>query len=200
MSVLLTGGGVIPSGGNRITYLAATGTQYIDTGFKPNQDTRVVVECEPDVTTSSQMAVFGARNSNSGQATLAYGFNVMTSTSCRSDYMGSNATISGSYPAGTRISVDMNKNICTVNGQTGTVTSKTGQTPYPLFLFNVNNVGTPHSSYGFRGKIFSCKVYDNGTLVRDFVPRLDSNGVPCLYDNVEKKYYYNAGSGAFTAG
>jgi hypothetical protein len=41
---------------------------------------------------------------------------------------------------------------------------------------------------------------DNGVLVRDMWPCYDPDGVACLYDKVEKKYYYNAGSGAFTAG
>ena len=43
-------------------------------------------------------------------------------------------------------------------------------------------------------------MYDNGVLIRDFRPCLDPDGVACLYDKVEKKYYHNAGSGEFIAG
>ena len=49
-------------------------------------------------------------------------------------------------------------------------------------------------------KIYSCKLYDNDVLVRDFIPVLDKDGTPCMYDKVEKKFYYNAGTGQFIAG
>lgn len=49
-------------------------------------------------------------------------------------------------------------------------------------------------------KIWGYKFYLEGTLIRDLWPCYDPDGVACLYDKVEKKYYYNAGSGAFTAG
>lgn len=192
-----SGGG---SGIKFVEWLLSDGLQCIDIGFKPNQDTRVVVECEPTTTISAQQAVFGARNSNSGQATQAYGFNFMSSTSARSDYMGGNATISGTYSAGTRVSVDMNKNVCTVNGNTGTNNSRTGQSQYNLFLFNVNNFGTPHSTFGFKGKVFSCKVYDNGTLVHNVRPCYDDDGIACMYDEIEQEYHYNIGTGEFVAG
>lgn len=192
--------GALPKGYTELEYISSDGKQYIDTDFKPNQDTRVVVECEPTVTASSQMAVFGARNSNSGQASLAYGFNVMNSTSCRSDYLGRNATITGAYSEGTRISVDMNKNTCTVNGATGTVSANTGQSTYTLFLFNVNNIGTPHASFGFKGRIYACQIYDNDVLIRDFVPCKNDSDVIGMYDLVNGVFYSNDGSGTFGVG
>ena len=50
-------------------------------------------------------------------------------------------------------------------------------------------------------KLYSMKIYMNNTLIRDYVPALDYNDVPCLYDKVNNQFYYNTGSGAnFTAG
>jgi hypothetical protein len=37
-------------------------------------------------------------------------------------------------------------------------------------------------------------------LVRDFIPAIDDNNVACLYERVEGKFYYNQGTGSFTAG
>ena len=34
-------------------------------------------------------------------------------------------------------------------------------------------------------------------LIRDFIPVLDENSIPCLYDKIEKKYYYNEGEEEF---
>ena len=45
--------------------------------------------------------------------------------------------------------------------------------------------------------LYYAKIYDKDTLVRDFVPVIDSSGIPCLYDKVEDKFYYNEGSGEF---
>ena len=49
-------------------------------------------------------------------------------------------------------------------------------------------------------KLYSCKIYNNGTLVRDFVPVKNSSGTIGLYDLVNSAFYTNAGSGTFTAG
>ena len=45
-------------------------------------------------------------------------------------------------------------------------------------------------------------MYDNGTLVRDFIPlksiESGKSNVICLFDKVNHKFYYNAGSGTFS--
>lgn len=46
--------------------------------------------------------------------------------------------------------------------------------------------------------LYYCKIWQGDTLVRDFVPVLDTEGVACLYDNVSKEYFYNSGSGEFS--
>ena len=44
-------------------------------------------------------------------------------------------------------------------------------------------------------------IYEsNGVKIRDFVPVLDMNGTPCMFDKVEQKFYYNQGTGDFIAG
>ena len=67
-----------------------------------------------------------------------------------------------------------------------------------MYLFGVNTSGSTNNQLGSL-RIYSCKIYDNGTLVRDFKPYYDSNGVACLFDAVSGTYYYNAGTGVFTA-
>ena len=44
------------------------------------------------------------------------------------------------------------------------------------------------------------KIYDNNELVRNFIPGLDPNGTPCLYDTVLKIPFYNSGTGEFLYG
>lgn len=49
-------------------------------------------------------------------------------------------------------------------------------------------------------KIYSCKIWNDNTLARNFVPALDRKGIPCLYDTIEEKFYYNQGEGEFLYG
>ena len=49
-------------------------------------------------------------------------------------------------------------------------------------------------------RIYYFKLYNNGTLVRDMIPVLDPNGIPCMFDKVEYKFYYNQGTEGFIAG
>ena len=47
-------------------------------------------------------------------------------------------------------------------------------------------------------KLYGAKLYDNGTLVRDFVPaRRNRDQAVGLYDNVSKTFFTNAGTGVF---
>ena len=98
-----------------------------------------------------------------------------------------------------RHTVDMDKNVVKMNGTTMiTFNQMSFQCTYPMFLCCFNNAGATENMTSMR--IYSCQIYDNGVMVRDLWPCYDPDGVVCLYDKVEKKYYYNAGSGAFTAG
>lgn len=70
---------------------------------------------------------------------------------------------------------------------------------YPLWLFENDNVGAPQQR-GQNMKLYGCKIWDGNTLVRNFIPVLDDNNTACMYEQVEGKIYYNAGTGIFIAG
>ena len=60
---------------------------------------------------------------------------------------------------------------------------------------------TPQNDNLATCKIYSCKVEDaDGAIVRDIVAAEDASGVPCLYDNVTKQFFYNRGSGKLVVG
>ena len=185
---------VLPEGYTQLEYIAASGTQYIDTGFTPNQDTRVICRAKCPVSTAANF-LFGARKSNSANQ---YSFLGASTGVYRSDY----ATVYGSFPASLNttdaILIDKNKNVTTINGGNAvTAAATTFSAGSPLVLFGVNTAGT--ITYG-KVTIHRAKIYDNGTLVRDFVPVRNSSGTLGLYDTVNGTFYANAGSGTFTAG
>ena len=98
-----------------------------------------------------------------------------------------------------RLIYDLNKNVLTVDGKTLSCTATTFTSAASLCLFTTNTNGTIYSPKP-SGYFYSCKIYDNDTLVRDFVPCVNSSGTVGIYDLVNSQFYTNAGTGEFVAG
>ena len=195
-----SGGGRLPEGYTEREYIESSGTQYIDTGFKPNQDTRVVVDVYITEQHISSNCVFGTRSAASSTAPLMFNlWSMNAGTAVRFDYFGGNTTSSTSL-VGKRSLVDANKNICTIGDTVLNGTYQQGQTKFNLFVLTCNNAGNFNSQYNTYARLYSCQIYDNGTLIRDYVPCTNPSGEVGLYDLENEEFYGNAGSGAFTAG
>lgn len=55
--------------------------------------------------------------------------------------------------------------------------------------------------YGDKGiKFYYLKIYEGENLVKDFIPVLDFNNKPCMYEKIGKTFHYNAGEGEPTYG
>lgn len=182
----------LPSGYTKLDYIESSGTQYINTGFKPNQNTRCVIDIEN--LSSAQASFFGAR-ANQNAASFTY-FS-LSATTGRSDYGSSKQSMSFTNTVG-RYTVDQNKNVCTANGVTATGTANTFQLTNNLYLMAVNQADA--AIQNAKMKLYSAKVYDNGTLVRDFIPCKNASGTIGLWDNVNSVFYANAGKGTFSTG
>ena len=183
----------LPSGYKRLDYIQSTGKQYINTGFKPNNNTRVVMNL---LYTGSESISneFGAWNSsnNASFISLTTGKNNLYPF-----YGNTSKQVSADRTA--RHTVDMDKNVVKMNGTTMiTFNQMSFQCTYPMFLCCFNNAGATENMTSMR--IYSCQIYDNGTLVRDFIPCQTTSGEVGLYDLVNSVFYGNAGTGAFTAG
>jgi hypothetical protein len=189
----------LPSGYTRLEYIQSSGTQYIDTGFKANQDTRLVCKAISPAVSGSNF-LFGGRTSLSANK-FSFG------SSADKYYVGygnnsTNVATSKITNYSGVLFIDANKQNWTLVSETttetltgGTYTSFT--TPVNLVLFACNTNGT--FAYG-SATLYSCQIYDNGTLIRDFVPCKNASGEVGLYDVVNGVFYENKGSGSFTAG
>ena len=69
-----------------------------------------------------------------------------------------------------------------------------------LNTLSASSLRIPYARVSGTFRFYYFQIYDNDTLVRDFIPVLDPDGIPCMYDKVERKFYYNAGTGQFIAG
>ena len=198
-------------------YLESTGIQYIDTGYKPNSNTKIELEYLPSPNYSGFMTIYGTQNNQSSgrfyglvsgtpyylqvnfsnnNSPTVWGFN-KDGTSIT----GGNGTFS---PVLQRVKLSVDKSSVKIESQEYSNTyDMTGYSTWGnevdcnhnLTIFARSTAGVV--SNNFSGKIYYFKIYDNDNLVRDFIPVLDRSGRPCLLDKVENKYYYNQGTGEF---
>ena len=191
----------LPSGYTALEYIQSTGTQYIDTGFSPDANTRVDYKGQL-LQYSTTVPLFGARvstdkpgrffplafSTNSGLGRFTYGnFETVFTISTSTIYTGS------FIPA-------QQKTI--INGLTYDIVAadasftKTANNNFYLFATS----GYENILYNSVGRIWYVKIYDNGTLVRDMIPAKNSSGVIGMYDLANDVFYTNAGTGTFVEG
>lgn len=174
-------------GYTRLNCIKATGTQYIDTGCSPSDNTKVVINLTPLVSGMAENAVFGSTWAANGFFLMFY------QNMLRWHSKGASVDISAFNTTGE------NEIVCTptkitVNGtEYGLSGSQTDSTT-AITLFYAGEYSA--AKYGIY-KLHSCQIYNGNELIRDYVPVLDSSGVPCLYDKLNKALVYNNGSGTF---
>ena len=187
----------LPSGYRQLNYIESSGTQYIDTGFKHNQDSRIVAQLQQPIAPGTQSWLISARNSSSSASrALVYD----PSRKWRVDYNASSTT-GTKYPeaeATDMIYFDFNKNVLTFNGESYQWDALTFQCNYNLVLFARNTAGTIDAFASYR--LYACKIYDNAVLVRDFIPCKNASNVAGLYDLINGQFYGSAGAEEFIAG
>lgn len=185
--------GGLPAGYTVLEYIQSSGTQYINTGFAPNNNTRVVADFQyTNIGTNG--SVFGARKSFDNSAYQI----IVVSGKYRSDYNNVYTQVwDGANPLNRNV-VDKKAETTTIAGDTKSYDNVSFQCGIPMYIFACNNNGT--GIYLSSGRLFSLQIHDNGTKVRDFVPCSNSSSVIGLYDLVNAKFYGNSGTGNFTAG
>lgn len=177
-----------------VKYISSTGTQYINTGYIPTPNTRVVIDAEVTSQTAASCSYFGERSGSGASDKTAYEiWSMGTAANVSSDFFGNRV----SYTISTkqRLLIDKNKAVVTVNGNTVTNSAAAGTATIPAYIFASNDKGA--AAYFINMKLYSCKIYENDVLVRDYIPAKDEWGNAGLYDKVEEKFYYNAGTGVF---
>ena len=179
----------LPTNFKKCEYIESNGTQYINTGFVANQDSRITVDCSFLATTAEQR-LFGARTA------WAVDEFVLLARSNKYEYRYGNQTVAlESSPISDRYIVDADRNIINFNGEVKTATSNNFSTVVPVVLFAYNDNG---SVYDFaKARIYSCQIYNNEVLVRDYIPVMRNDGVCGLWDKIENKFYMSANGNNF---
>lgn len=176
----------------RLEWVDARKNIYVDTGFKPDQNTCV----EMDVTVQNKMEYwFGAWNENYNNGAFCLGND--GDGSKNEVYVGYGNQGGGLVKpvvANGRHTVALDAGSVKVDGAVvRTLTPNNFALGYNLFLFAQNRKGTstPGSAQGTI-RCHGCRIYSAGTLVRDFIPAR-VGGTIGLYDRVNRKMYAGGG-------
>lgn len=178
-----------------IEYLESTGTQYIDTGIYPNggTDWELCMFTPRDVNQNA----FGSRNVSSGMP--AWGLISHGSGHWSINRLGSSWNTQFPRRVGTVNVYAFRNGVATYNGEPKGTFSGNVQVNYPAIMFGYNSGGR-RTLEAVQG-ILCCKIWQDGILVRDFIPVRVGN-VGYMYDRVSGEYlpYGNKGTGSFVLG
>lgn len=184
----------LPDGYLELEYIESSGTQYIDTGFKPNQNTKIIMEFAM-VDGASDYALFGSQDS----ATVSM-YRVLNRGSTFKVTFGASALDFRDYGVTPtqKTKLEFGKGSIRIGDMLDDFNDQTFQGGYSCMLFAASNGSSV--SWKAKMRLYSCQIYDNDFLIRNFMPCKNESDVVGLYDIVNKKFYTNAGTGAFVAG
>ena len=189
--------GKLPSTYQQVEYIESTGSAYIDTGIVPNTNTKIDIQFET-IQRGNFGIIFGGEETYKDNS-----FHLYNSSGVFDIGFGSIATAfrtSIDYNSNIKYTLIMDKNGFDVNGATGTFPEPTISTTYSIYLFAVHRATNVTENNALK-RIYYCKLYNNGTLVRDMIPCYRvSDSVIGMYDLVSNTFFTNAGSGTFTKG
>lgn len=185
----------VPEGYSKLDFLESTGVQWIDTGIKLSNESEV--RCEFENTKESQfIGLFGARIS-----AAEGGF------TCYSQYNGNIFSVKKSVGIATSVSLLLNNKLIYENTQQhvkiGSILTswkkvETFETEQTCYLFSINNSNI--NMYNHIGRVYTFNISRNNSLQLAYIPCLDQEGIPCMYDLVSHQSFRNKGTGQFIAG
>ena len=178
----------LPSGYKQLEYIESSGTQFIDTGIKAKNNAKVIAECNITYGTNWVM-ILGSYDTGAYFSWWANATNIYA-------YYGSQNK-SGNGATGKQ-TIIANGSKWSDSANSFVFSDASFTAPSTMYLFSVHNGGSSYANASM--KLYACQIYDDGTLVRNFVPCKNSSGTVGLYDLVGAKFYANAGTSTFTAG
>ena len=191
--------GKLPDIYQQVEYIESTGTQYIDTGIKLNQDSKIITEIQLTNDGSQPNAIFGSRTSSTEN-----NFECVSSSSSsvgiRIDFQSYETNRLTTQFNNEKNYILISKTLMQIGESTKRYISYTDfETPSNCYIFYVSG----ENIYGQKAqmRLYNFKIYQNDVLIKDFIPcyRKSDNEIG-LYDIVNNVFYTNQGTGVFLKG
>lgn len=196
-----------------LQYIESTGTQYINTGYKPNQNTKIDIIME-SIDWGDYKTPFGVRTGTYSNGSWTYTNRFATWLYNSKDnilQIGNDGRIvystTRNYTA-TKFNLVIDNGSIYIKDLTNDYEAETFNftsvnnftTDYNLLLGAMTNDGIAPLSL-CKYKLYSCKIYENNILIKDWIPAISRiNDRVCLYDKINKTFLFNPGQGEFVAG
>lgn len=177
-----------------LDYIESDRTQYIDTGYKPNQNTKIELDAAIGNGTiqgnTNPYLFYGCRTGNTNWFSMGQGSASTTYTvhGYQSTTYVSIATLSAARMPLRRKYIQDKNYFYIDNVQNKTSTDTVFQSNINMYLFCSNENGT--TNYFTPMRLYGCKIYEADILVRDFVPaKRIEDSVVGLLDKVNNVFY-----------
>ena len=193
----------VESGVNYVDYLEGDGASYIDTGIITNENTQIIATVQLVKRTNgckwfgSDKITAGWQVTDNNAEILIQGNGTATNLG-----LGTNLYDKKIWKMDTsKVIIGEKIYLISIDGEDKlqyTITKNENSTK-SLLLFASYYYGILQAIPGgfIQGKVFDFKVYKDNSLNLHLRPCLDTQGVPCMYDEVSKRYFYNQGTGTF---
>lgn len=205
LMMLKKSSGGLPEGYTAVDYIQSSGAQWINTEY--------ILQSSDTVELKAEYAQKGSLNYSTAylcgsdkRSGVDFDISEDIAGFGIRDVFGAVTTRSGVSPEiGTEFVVVSSISLLrVVVGETITEIPKGAQTytplNWPVYLFTTNRNKTAFGA-AFIGKIYYAKITNGqGEMTLNCIPCLDTEGVPCMFDLVSRKSFYNKGTGSFTWG
>ena len=197
----------VQDGINYVEYLEGDGASWIDTGLITNENTQIEATVQL-IAHENYKAWFGSDAINAGyqtsiriplirlqgnSATLNLGDNLNTGNLDKTVWkIDTSDVVVGEEIF--LVDIDGRKwiNFTPTENTNPTMSLKVFSGNFPAYSISETSNGC------IKGRIYDFKVFMDNELRMHLRPCLDTEGVPCMYDEVSKEYFYNQGEGEFT--
>lgn len=183
----------------RLDYIESNGYQYIDTGIYGNETTEIEIKIKVLSNLGSSSIISARDNSGSDKSLSVWinnnGYLALNDREYDSGYLTSESPILDEIVI---ISVK-NRSLYvgdTLLASSNLTNSFSMNTSYGLLRNRIDSVWDTGNNRPLEARIYYCKIWQNGVLVRDYIPVIKNN-IAYLYDNISSTLFTNSGEGVF---
>lgn len=160
---------------------------YFDTGYIPTKNSKFILDFQ-DVWRNAVTNYMGVRDPN--LAILSY-----YSTSKIGAMVNGNSNIQSINWNTSRHTHILGNGIYSIDGITyATPTLSSLPTTKTVWIFNTNKPNISPDTYA-NGRFYSAQIYENDILFRNYIPVINSDQTPGLYDTVTQTFITKSGNG-----
>lgn len=185
----------------RLEYIESTGSQFIDTGYAWGTTNRKVEGKFNFSVGNYNSHIFGSTSSSDSWDLNPWCLQGVSYDTYIGNGMYNNVSLSTGVDY--ILTYDLNNRVLYTDSNGITQSSSVPYVPTSdasVYLLHVHLLSNHEPYNPSAAKVWYFKMWDNGVLVRDFVPVRRGDGAIGMYDKVTNTFFGNSGTGAFIAG